>query len=67
MSEHDSKFVYDELAGFMIAGVDPIATNMGWGLKQVASGAPPIPTLSTPPTGVCMSPTTASKPPAAGT
>ncbi|KAL8942489.1 MAG: hypothetical protein Q9216_001633 [Gyalolechia sp. 2 TL-2023] len=35
-SEHDSKFVYDELAGFMIAGVDPSATNMGWGLKYLA-------------------------------
>ncbi|KAM0797280.1 cytochrome P450 [Usnea florida] len=36
VSEHDSKFVYDELAGFMIAGVDPTATNMGWGLKYLA-------------------------------
>ncbi len=36
MSEHDSKYVYDELAGFMIAGVDPTATNMGWGLKYLA-------------------------------
>jgi cytochrome P450 len=34
--EHDSKFVYDELAGFMFAGVDTTATNMGWGLKYLA-------------------------------
>lgn len=36
VSEHDSKFVYDELTGFMIAGVDPRATNTGWVLKYLA-------------------------------